>query len=360
MSVPPTPPAEPQSTPPTPPAGPQSTPSVPPRLRLAEIERARDTPAAAVLLFITDRCPVGCGHCSVDSRPDSPRITDFTLFEGVLEALCAGGHRLVGVSGGEPFVERRALTLAAERITSAGKQLVVYTSGFWGAGVPAWVRRVVRACSCVVLSTDAFHRARLADDRFTAAARAVAEEGAGLVVQVLDDEAAVERATDLLGRALGPSWPETAELNRVGLLPYGRAAGFGASRPRIRGGDFGPCRVARTPVVRYDGVVSACCNEAVVMGRGPAAFRRACGGAAETGAALAELRHHALFSAIATAGPGPLTADPRLADLADREFASVCEPCWLIASRLPDPAGDPLLRALNAITSGGAGGQPGR
>ncbi|MCT9933604.1 radical SAM protein [Planotetraspora sp. A-T 1434] len=323
-----------------------------PRLRLADVEAARDTPGASALLFITDRCPVGCGHCSVDSRPDSPRVTDFTLFEGVLDALCAGEPRLIGVSGGEPFAERRALTLAADRITAAGKHLVVYTSGFWGNRTSGWVRRVLRACSCVFLSTDAFHQARLADERFANAARAIADEGTPLVVQVVDDQDAVDRAVGLLEQALGPCWPEAAELNRVGLLPYGRAAGLVAPRPLVAGKDFGPCRVARSPVVRYDGVVAACCNEAVVMGRGPAEFRRTCGDAPETAEALKELRHHAMFSVVATVGPGPITADPRLADLADRRFTSICELCWLVAERIPDPAHDPLLTMLGVL--GGA------
>jgi hypothetical protein len=319
------------------------------RLRLAEVERARDTPGASALLFITDRCPVGCGHCSVDSRPDSPRITDFTLFEGVLDTLCTGEQRLIGVSGGEPFTERRGLSLAAERITSAGKHLVVYTSGYWGSRPPGWARQVLRACSCVFLSTDTFHQARLADEQFVTAARAITDEGAWLVVQVLDDPATFERAVELLERALGPSWPDAVEINRVGLLPYGRAAGLGAPRPQIPGKAFGPCLIARSPVVRYDGTVSACCNEAVIMGRGPDEFRRICQGATQTAQALADLRHHALFTAVATTGPGPLTADPRLTDLANRGFTSICEICWLIIDRLPDPAGDPLLSTLNLL-----------
>ena len=54
---------------------------------LSEVERLRSEPGRAALLFITDRCPVGCLHCSVDSKPNSPKITDRPLFESVIDGL---------------------------------------------------------------------------------------------------------------------------------------------------------------------------------------------------------------------------------------------------------------------------------
>src|SRR2546430_12775423 len=102
------------------------------RLSLAQVEEARQTLGQSVLLFLTDRCPVGCAHCSVDSRQDSPTISDFELFEQIVEALCTRPDlRLVGISGGEPFVERRGLMLASRRLIEAEKDVVVYTSGVW-------------------------------------------------------------------------------------------------------------------------------------------------------------------------------------------------------------------------------------
>ena len=145
------------------------------RLKLAELEQIRRTPGLSVLLFLTDRCPVGCAHCSVDSRADSPTITDFELFQQIVDVLCTRPElQVVGISGGEPFVERRGLTLASRQLVAAGKDLVVYTSGVWATGseTPDWIRRVLRSSSCAFLSTDAFHAAALADERFVRAARA--------------------------------------------------------------------------------------------------------------------------------------------------------------------------------------------
>ena len=57
------------------------------RLGWQEIEDIRNERGRSTLLFITDRCPVGCAHCSVDSRRDSPTITDFELFGEIVEWL---------------------------------------------------------------------------------------------------------------------------------------------------------------------------------------------------------------------------------------------------------------------------------
>lgn len=317
------------------------------RLSIADIDAARGTRGSTALLFITDRCPVGCGHCSVDSRPDSPRIRDFVRFGQVVEALCASGYQLFGISGGEPFVERRGLTHATERFAAAGKDIAIVTSGVWAtsADPPQWTKRVLRRCGAILLSTDDYHASGVSDLRFRHAARAVAGEGVWLVCQVIDTGAQLDRATALLADAFGPGWADFAEIKPVPLLPHGRAASFFDPAATTPGRDFGPCRIARSPVIRYDGTMSVCCNEAVIMGRGPEPLRRRCTDAAEVSAALAAFDRHAFFRAVGDVGPGLLTADPRLADLAEPGYRSICDLCWSMVDRLGDAAADPVFIA---------------
>jgi hypothetical protein len=324
------------------------------KLRLADVERVRWGGGGSVLLFITDRCPVGCAHCSVDSRAAGRTIRDLDLFASIVDAISAMPEvEVAGISGGEPFAERRGLVLATERLVAAGKQVVVYTSGAWAAGaVPAWIRRVLRASACVFLSTDAFHRDRLPDRRFALAARAVVTEGAGLVVQVLDRPGEAERAERMLASALGPGWAEAAELSRTPPLPYGRGAAlFGSGRGRPAS-SFGRCRLLAAPVVRYDGLVSACCNERVLMGAGPDRLRRRCASGGDVTAAVAGLRADPLLAAVGAVGPGPLTAIPAFADLAGAACSNICDACWALASREPAAEPVPLLRALAAVPTG--------
>jgi pyruvate-formate lyase-activating enzyme len=305
------------------------------RLTLAEVERRRGTPGQSLLLFITDRCPVGCAHCSVDSRRDSATITDFARFEAIVAGICAQPRlSLVGISGGEPFVERRGLTLAVDRLVAAGKELALYTSGVWATpAVPGWVREVIRPAACVFLSTDAFHAASVAEERFVRAARTIAEEGVWLIVQVLRLPEMVARAERLLRAALGAGYQERAELSLISPLPYGRGAAVFAARERRPGASFGACNSLAAPVVRYDGIVTACCNERVITGHGPERLRRRCASAEELAAGLADLRADPLLGVIGGPGGGALTQHPRFADLAERRFSSICELCWASQQR---------------------------
>lgn len=318
-----------------------------------EIERLRRTPGASALLFITDRCPVGCAHCSVDSRGDSPTISDWRLFGEILDWLCADpGFDVVGISGGEPFVERRGLSLASRRLAEAGKRQVVYTSGVWArrATTPAWIGEVLRRCCCVYLSTDAFHARTVSDADYIRAARAVAAAGPWIVVQVVDVGEMPARAEQLLRRAFGTRWEERAEVRPVPPLSHGRGASVFDRHAGRPGRDFGPCPQLASPMVRYDGRVTACCNESVIMGRGPTRLARQARSGREVAAAADGLRADPLLRAIGGAGLGALTEHPRFADLAGASFPDQCRLCWRMLDRSePDSTPEPLLDAINAL-----------
>lgn len=324
-----------------------------PRLTHVRIDHIRRTPDASVLLFITDRCPVGCAHCSVDSKPDSPKVTNLELFRGIVDELCAAPRlSLVGISGGEPFTERRALPLAVRRLAEAEKSVVIYTSGFWGraSGPPRWIDDVLAQTACVYLSTDAYHEQGTGPQRFADAARAIARHGIPIIVQVIDERGMRERAEELAETAFGPAWPEQVEIVPTFGLPHGRGKDHYAWRHRVPGRDLGTCGAVTSPVIRYDGRVTACCNETVLMGGGPKTLRRDCGDAGEVRRAVSEFRNDPLHRALADAGAGVLTAHhPRYADMADTEFSHLCAACWSIARRPRTAADDHLLVALGTV-----------
>lgn len=322
---------------------------MPNRLTLDQIESERGTRGRAALLYVTDRCPVGCAHCSVDALPVGRRITDWPRFSRVLRVLCEEpGLSVVGVSGGEPFVERRGLLTAARRLTAAGRHLVPYTSGHWGAArpVPEWINKVLRLSSCVVLSTDAYHASRLPDSAFVAAARATAAQGTWIGCQVLEGEA--ESAGALLRTAFGRGWRSYAEIKTVPLLRYGRAAGTTPAPRHVTGADAGRCTVTATPVVRYDGTVAACCNERVATGDGPAGLRRSI----DAPGALTSLANDPYLTVLGSLGATPLTALPAYGDLAQAEVTDLCDLCWRMVARGTDGT---AVRALAMLAPPPAG-----
>lgn len=322
------------------------------RLRVDQVRRERFTPGRSLLLFMTDRCPVGCGHCSVDSRPDSPRIRDFALFERLVDGICAEpDRRLIGISGGEPFVERRGLTLAMRRLAAADKDIVLYTSGVWArrGRQPEWITELLPLASCVFLSTDAYHADNIDDERYAAAARAVAEAGVPIAVQVIDVPEQVEAARHLLTRAFGPDWQRFADLTRTAPLAHGRGADLFAPPPLQPGATVGSCSLLTAPVVRYDGQLVACCNESVIMGRGPQRLRQTVRDAAELRRALADLDQDALLGAIATVGAGTVTALPEYSQLAAEPVRGLCDLCWRLQAATARPLGDRGNRMLTVL-----------
>ena len=321
------------------------------RLRLADVVRVRFAAGRSVLLFLTDRCPVGCAHCSVDSRPTSPSISDFGLFDELLTAICEDQRlRMVGISGGEPFVERRGLLRATERLAAAGKDIVLYTSGVWAAAerVPSWIPTAIGRAGCVFLSTDAFHAEAVDERRYVHAARTIADCGVPIVVQVLDLPEMVHEAERLLEAAFGTAWPEYADVSLIEPLPYGRGAGLFERPPATPGGLLPACSLLAAPVVRYDGRVTACCNEQVIMGMGPDRLRMHCTSRQQLAETLEELRRDAVLRIIGQAGAGVLTAHPRYADMQDEPYRGICDFCWRAQERAGDLAarGDALLEAM--------------
>jgi hypothetical protein len=323
----------------------------------AQTQRLRGENGATAALFLTDRCPVGCAHCSVDSRVDRPAVTDYPLLEEILAGLVAAPVELVAVTGGEPFAERRALPLAVRRLHEGGTGVVLFTSGYWARGphCPGWIVDVLGRVGTVFLSTDRFHRdaagGGVDGDRFGRAAGFVAEAGCRLVVQTLDQPGEWEFAATVLSNVYGPNWSVHADLVLVPPLARGRGRQVFALTRRHPLAAFGPCATANAPTVRFDGRVTGCCNEDVAVGAGPAALRRQVRTRRELTAALASLREAPLLRAVRTLPLAEIARLPGLGGLTDHRYPSICAACW----RAHDlTAADP--RAAAAVAAAAAPG----
>jgi len=324
---------------------------------LADTEQMRRRRGESILLYITDQCPVGCAHCSVDARADGGRVADWDVFRDVVAGIRAlPGLRSVAVSGGEPFAEQRALPYALESFAAAGLDTIVFTSGYWAradGGVPGWVRRALPLISTVFLSTDGFHQGGVSGPRFVSALRAVRAAGSHIVVQTLDEGDGTSAAEALLTEALGPDWGQWAEIKLITPLRSGRGAQVFAIRRRHEVDALPTCSLLGSPAIRYDGVLMPCCNEELITGHGPAALRTPTRGPDGVARALADFQDDPLLAVLGRLGPGGLADLPGFEALREDRFENVCGGCWKAydIARGSDRAAH-SLKALGAALSG--------
>jgi hypothetical protein len=105
--------------------------------------------------------------------------------------------------------------------------------------------------------------------------------------------------------------------------------------------------VAGAPVVRYDGGVSACCNEVVAAGGGPDGLRRH----VDQPGVLARLARDPYLTVLGAHGASALTRLPEFQALAGAPAAGLCDLCWkLVGTGRTD---SPAVRALALLPASG-------
>jgi organic radical activating enzyme len=319
---------------------------------MTELIEWRQIPGRTALVYLTDRCPVGCAHCSVNSTATSARVSDHQFLQRIVRDLATKVElHSVGISGGEPFIERTALTQTVDTLTDAGKLVIPYTSAVWANSVPRWVQHVLERSAAVVLSTDTFHDDGVSQEQVRRAMEAIVAAGARLILQVVDVEQSVERALDLVTDCFGASAPDVADVTVVPLIGVGRGTTLVTMRTGMRPDRMQACRAAASAVVAYDGRITPCCNESLINGDGPAALRPLVSDPKEFLSTLDDLTASPLLTMMRTAGPAGVVSLPGFADLGEHTFGSLCDFCWKAHERqttLSD-ADSRVLRAAAVI-----------
>lgn len=273
-------------------------------------------------------------------------ISDFQLFGELLQGICLQESvKVVGISGGEPFTERRGLTLACEALKENNKKIVIYTSGMWAIAEeePQWINRVLKACATVYLSTDSFHQNRVPAAHFQRAAAEIATAGVWLVVQTLE----VENTTLLLQDVFGTNFSKFVEVVGITPLQNGRGQEVFNFTQRHPAESMGTCRLAATPVIRYDGSITSCCNENIIMGKGPERFRVHAQNSQELQRTLIHFKHDPVMKSVAQVGLGQILIHPKLNTLSHKKYLNNCELCWKIMEKFPElPGTDRLIHAI--------------
>ncbi|MBP2328421.1 MoaA/NifB/PqqE/SkfB family radical SAM enzyme [Kibdelosporangium banguiense] len=100
---------------------------------------------------ITYACPLRCTHCYSESGRRAARQLSHDDMLRVTDALLSLGPSTIVLAGGEPLIVK-GLGEIIDRITAAGAEVLLYTSG-WSLPLPS-IGEVVAKCAAVSVSLD--------------------------------------------------------------------------------------------------------------------------------------------------------------------------------------------------------------
>jgi hypothetical protein len=323
-----------------------------PRLDTTTFAQLRVSPCATVGFMLTDRCPVGCSHCSVDSTSTSlgPKSIEEQC-ERVATLTADDRVRALVITGGEPFAHPKAL-LAVLRRANGRVYRAVHTSAYWGRRSESGLyAQILQNIDTLLIGVDTFHSERIPRDAVVSALRAAHAGGCWVVLQALDLPVGpasphVELAEAIALEAFGEEWRRAAEIMPIPPIAAGRASMDGrfskATRP-------GACGLAHGPILRHDGTLTACCNERVVLGAGPAALRTEVGD--DVPSALARLEAAPLVRMVRSLPPNEvLELAESMTGVPSPTSQDTCSACWALGALL-ETLSEPQLRRLAALVS---------
>lgn len=225
---------------------------------------------STISFSLTHRCDIACAHCMPSSGPTRRGDMDSVAIDRwITEAAALAPHVRIAFTGGEPFLNRKALRAGEAACRKHGLTATVITNARWArtqshaetvlAGIPA-----VRT---VGLSVDRHHLAFVDPahiSNLVAACRVLGRRSLLRITYGADrdgDVAAVRAAIgdDLLGVDIIEAQP---------MIRIGRAAEQFREEDCFDFADAEvPCLMADEPAVDVDGRMFACCGPSMLLGR---------------------------------------------------------------------------------------------
>jgi pyruvate-formate lyase-activating enzyme len=242
-------------------------------VKIADIARATFRFHRAVYVTLTEKCPIRCRHCFVESAPTREEQADVEHFTRWIAGVAAApGLEVVFFSGGEPFSHPLALRAGLRACTERGVYPIVCTSGFFGKSDESTRRLLDKfpEITCLYISTDVFHEEFVPLEHLRRVVEIARERGIDVGFQIVDDDPEHSDFMRRFGEVIGYDVVPRDDIVIVPLAKQGRAEreltpGEEAMlRPHGETGVAAiprtPCAWLGTPWLREDGVVSACAN----------------------------------------------------------------------------------------------------
>lgn len=243
-------------------------------MNLTDITRLTFQFHRAIYVSLTEKCPIRCRHCFVESGPRRTEQAELSAFKGWIDGVVADeAIEVLIFSGGEPYSHPQALRYGLQASLDAGRYSVVCSSGYWAKSVRS-AEKLLDAyprMGCLLLSTDVFHEEFVPLTWLRNAAEAAAARGIDVAFQIVDEDSDDSEFMRRFERDVGFDVAPPEQIFFAPLDMVGRAAKE-VDAPLVQitkaGGSISdvpsaPCPWLGTPWLREDGVLCACPNTEV-------------------------------------------------------------------------------------------------
>jgi hypothetical protein len=227
----------------------------------------------AIYISLTQKCPIRCRHCFVESEPTRNEHIEPEEFRRWMDGIAAQPDiKVVFFSGGEPLSNPRALRYGLEVCAREKLYSILGTSAFW-AKSPEQAAKLLDSYppfNCLWISTDLFHEEFVPLPHLRYAAEAAVERGLDVAFQIVDDDPEHSEFMRRFEREVGY---DLAGPDQIYITPLGRVGRAttevepplvqikrGGVAPDLSAIEDVPCPWLGTPWLHEDGVVTACPN----------------------------------------------------------------------------------------------------
>lgn len=237
-------------------------------MRLAEIIALRGTVCAGLLVTMTERCPLSCGHCSSASTLDGRDLDAAQLLAFLATFTAQDRPEVVMLTGGEPMMRPELVAEAAATARVSGARTAVLTGAFFArtGRIPGRIRDTISTLDHFSVSLDAFHEREVPRAEVFALLRLVLDLGVATSLHIVgsnSEDPYLAEVTSAVRATFGTEVPMlVSEVRGIG-----RGSALATGPPATDVASAAPCSMAAWPVLTPDGVFTACCNQDVVDGR---------------------------------------------------------------------------------------------
>jgi hypothetical protein len=226
-------------------------------------------PQAVLSLFISNQCNFFCKHCCTGSGPEkTPQIDDELLGKILAQSERRKEIRAIHVSGGEPFLQLRALIKLSRHAERTRVLLGVNTNGFWirSSRLRRALTEELAGITHLFISFSQWHAQFISPEEIGDAVQFAIAAGRSVDL-VLICERQLEESDELLAAIFPHRTPEGLNVATGFVEPVGRAERFenlplvqGKVYSRVPGIAPEPCELVNRPTVMDDGAYLMCCN----------------------------------------------------------------------------------------------------